>query len=103
MVIEIAYITIDPAKAEEFEAAVRQAAPHFAAAEGCHGMRLERVHEDPAQYRLSVDWETVDHHMVTFRESEGFQQWRALAGPFFVEPPRVEHWHRAGDHFAAPH
>ena len=94
MVIEIAYLTIDPAKAEAFEAAVRKAAPVFAAAEGCHGMRLERVHEDPTQYRLSVDWESVDHHMVTFRESEGFQQWRSLAGPFFVEPPRVEHWHR---------
>lgn len=99
MIIEIAHITIDPARAAEFEAAVAAAAPHFRAAEGCHGMRLERVVEDSAQYRLSVDWETVDHHMVTFRKTDGFQLWRALAGPFFVEPPRVEHWERAGDHF----
>lgn len=99
MVTEIAYITIDPARAGEFEAAVAQAEPHFRAAEGCHGMRLERVEEDPSCYRLSVDWESVDHHMVTFRESEGFQQWRALAGPFFVEPPRVEHWNRVGAFF----
>lgn len=101
MITEIAYLTIDPARADDFEAAVAAAAPHFAAAEGCHGMRLERVHEDAAQYRLSVDWESVDHHMVTFRDSDGFQQWRALAGPFFVEAPRVEHWHRVGTHHAA--
>lgn len=99
MVTEIAYLAIDPARAAEFEAAVTKAAPFFTTAEGCHGMRLERVEEDAALYRLSVDWETVAHHMVTFRESDGFQQWRALAGPFFVEPPRVEHWHRVGDFF----
>lgn len=99
MVIEIAYITIDPARSADFEAAVARAAPLFREAEGCHGMRLERVEEDAAQYRLSVDWESVDHHMITFRESDAFQQWRALAGPFFVEPPRVEHWARAGDFY----
>jgi len=85
MVTEIAYITIDPANAAQFEAAVAAAAPVFRAAEGCRGMRLERVVEDAAQYRLSVDWDSVAHH--------------ALAGPFFVGAPRVEHWERAGDHF----
>lgn len=99
MVTEIAYITIDPAKAADFEAAVKEAAQHFKAAKGCHGMRLERVEEDASLYRLSVDWESVDHHMVSFRESDGFQQWRVLAGPFFVEPPKVEHWSRVGDFF----
>jgi len=99
MVVEIAYLTIDPANATDFEAAVAKAAASFRAAEGCHGMRLERVEEDGAQYRLSVDWETVDHHMVTFRNSEAFQQWRALAAPFFVEAPRVEHWTRVSDFF----
>jgi len=99
MVTEIAYIKIDPAEAADFEAAVAEAAPFFKAGEGCHGMRLERVEEDGALYRLCVQWESVDHHMVTFRESDGFQQWRALAGPFFVEPPKVEHWSRVGDFF----
>jgi len=99
MVTEIAYITIDPARAVAFEAAVAKAAPYFKAAQGCHGARLERVEEDEALYRLSVDWESVDHHMVTFRQSDGFQQWRALAGPFFVEPPKVEHWNRVSNFF----
>lgn len=91
MFTEIAHLTIDPARAAEFEAAVAQAAPLFEAAEGCHGMSLERVVEDPAQYRLRVLWETVEHHMVTFRKAPAFQQWRALAGPFFVGTPAVMH------------
>ncbi|MEZ5742820.1 MAG: antibiotic biosynthesis monooxygenase family protein [Sphingomonadaceae bacterium] len=99
MITEIAYLTIDPARAADFEAAVAEAAPHFRTAEGCHGMALDRVVEDPAKYRLRVKWESVDHHMVTFRESPAFQEWRALAGPFFTEPPHVEHWDEAAAHF----
>lgn len=99
MIIEIAYITIDPARSEEFEAAVAEASKHFEADKGCRSMRLERVIEDPAQYRLVVGWDSVDAHMVTFRESENFARWRELAGPFFVDPPRVEHWGEVANHF----
>lgn len=99
MITEIAHITIDPDRAAAFEAAVAEAAPHFRAAEGCHGMALVRVLEQEAQYRLLVQWETVDHHMVTFRETEGFQRWRSIAGPFFVEPPIVVHSAEVGRYF----
>lgn len=99
MITEIANITIDPARAEAFEAAVAEAAPYFRSAEGCHAMRLERVVEDPALYRLVVSWASVEAHMVTFRNSPGFARWRELAGPFFVAPPHVEHWDVAGSHF----
>jgi len=99
MLVEIAYLTIDPGRAKDFEAAVAQAVPFFKAADGCLGMRLERVEEDRGKYRLSVDWQSVEHHMVTFRQSEGFRQWRALSGPFFTQTPTVEHWHRVGEFF----
>ncbi|MEH3106448.1 MAG: antibiotic biosynthesis monooxygenase [Sphingomonas fennica] len=91
MFTEIASITIDPARAAEFEAAVAEAAPHFRAAAGCHGMALERVVEEPAHYRLIVRWATVEDHVVHFRNSEGFTRWRALAGPYFAAPPAVIH------------
>ena len=91
MIHEIATLTIDPAKAAEFEAAVAQARPVFLAAEGCHEMHLERVIETPGSYLLVVQWETVAHHTEGFRSTPGFQQWRALAGPFFTQPPVVVH------------
>ena len=91
MITEIAYLTIDPAQAAQFEQAVAQASSILRAAEGCRGMALERLIEEPAGYRLRVDWDSVDHHRVTFRQSEGFAQWRALAGPFFAAPPVVEY------------
>lgn len=80
MINEIAILTIDPANASAFEAAVAEAAPLFKSAQGCHGMALERGIEDPAQYRLLVRWESIDHHMIAFRNSESFKHWRARVG-----------------------
>ena len=91
MIHEIATLTIDPARAADFEAAVAQAEPHFEAARGFVSFGLQRSIEHPERYRLVVGWESVEAHMVDFRESAGFQAWRRLAGPFFVAPPDVEH------------
>lgn len=89
MFLEIAEISVtDPAG---FEAAVAQAKPHFLAAEGCQGLTLHRVVETPEVYRLVVKWRAVEDHMVTFRQSDGFQAWRALVSPFFASPPKVTH------------
>ncbi|MGW1630147.1 antibiotic biosynthesis monooxygenase family protein [Streptomyces anthocyanicus] len=91
MVTEIAQIQIHPGQEQEFEDAVAKALPHFLAADGCDGVDLHRSVEHPSRYRLMVRWETVEHHTVTFRGSEGFARWRALAGPHFAAPPQVEH------------
>jgi heme-degrading monooxygenase HmoA len=99
MITEIATLTIDPARAADFEAAVARASPHLHAAEGCHSMTLERVIEDPASYKLVVRWDSVDHHMVTFRESAGFRAWREHAGPFFTATPTVIHTTTVAVHF----
>ena len=91
MILEMARIQIDPARKSEFLAAVAQAAPLFQAAAGCRSMRIAPVVEHAAQFMLLVEWETLADHMEGFRNSAAFQQWRALAGPFFVAPPVVEH------------
>ncbi len=91
MVTEIALIPIDSANAAAFEAAVASAAPLFEAAEGCNGLALERGVEDPNVYRLLVEWESVDHHMITFRNSEAFGQWRMLVGHLFAGPVNMSH------------
>lgn len=91
MIHEIAEIEVIAGSEEAFEAAVAAAAPHFRAAKGCRSLRLERSIENLGRYRLVVGWDHVEDHMVTFRESEGFQHWRTLASPHFASPPRVDH------------
>lgn len=91
MIYEIATLTINPDRAAEFESAVAAARPHFEAARGFVSLALKRSIENQERYHLVVGWESVEAHMVDFRESDGFQAWRTLAGPFFVAPPSVEH------------
>ncbi|MDF2640356.1 MAG: Antibiotic biosynthesis monooxygenase [Novosphingobium lindaniclasticum] len=91
MIHEIAEIEVLAGSEEAFEAGVAAAAPHFRAAKGCRSLKLERSIENPGRYRLVVGWDSVEDHLVTFRESDGFKQWRDLAGPYFASPPRVEH------------
>ena len=91
MITDIAQIEIHPGQEQDFEHAVAEAVPLFLAADGCHGVDLHRSVEHPTRYRLTVRWETVEHHTVAFRGSEDFARWRALAGPYFAAPPQVEH------------
>jgi quinol monooxygenase YgiN len=91
LIHEIAEIDVKPGTEAQFEAGVAQAAPLFRAAKGCLAMELHRSIEQPSRYRLLVRWETVENHTVDFRQSEAFQQWRALVGPYLASPPRVEH------------
>ncbi|MEZ7964090.1 MAG: antibiotic biosynthesis monooxygenase [Candidatus Nanopelagicales bacterium] len=48
--------------------------------------------ERPNVYMFTIDWETLDDHLVGFRESEQFTQWRTLIGPHFDGPAVVEHF-----------
>jgi len=99
MISEIARIGIDPLEASAFEAAVVQAARHFRSAPGCRSFRLERSVDRPGEYMLVVGWDSVEAHMVDFRQSPAFQQWRALAGPFFNRAPEVDHVETAVESF----
>lgn len=91
MILELAEIDVLPGKEAAFEEAVKQATPLFLGSSGCIGMKVARSIEHPHRFRLLVRWETVDDHMVGFRNSEAFLEWRRLVGPCFAKPPRVEH------------
>ena len=92
MILEHADIRIDPAKATEFEAAIqRGASTVIAQAKGFKGYKINRSIESPGRYILNIYWDTLEDHTVGFRQSEAFTQWRAIVGPFFLQPPVVEH------------
>ncbi|KSV77426.1 hypothetical protein N182_22875 [Sinorhizobium sp. GL2] len=91
MIYEVAEIAVKAGQEIDFEKGVEQAAPLFLRAKGCHGLSLHRVLENQSVYRLLVKWETVDNHLVDFRGSDDFQEWRRLVGDFFDGPPVVTH------------
>lgn len=91
MIKELAEIDIKPGCEPAFEAAAAKAKQLFLAAKGCIAFRLHRSLEQPSRYRMFVEWETIEDHMIEFRNSDSFLEWRRLCGPYFQNPPRVEH------------
>lgn len=91
MIKELAEIDIRPGCEQAFEESADLAKNLFLGAKGCIAFRLHRSMEQPSRYRLFVEWETIEDHMIEFRNSEAFGQWRKLCGQYFQTPPRVEH------------
>jgi heme-degrading monooxygenase HmoA len=92
MIIEHAEFSIAESDAEKFEAAYALARELLAQTEGFVSAHLHRGVERPTSYLLLVGWESLDAHLVNFRESDRFPQWRALIGPYFAADPKVEHY-----------
>ena len=91
MVFEVATIEVKPGLEQAFESGVAAALPVFGRAKGCRSMKLERSIENPLRYRLVVEWDSIEDHVVGFRNSADFQTWRSLVGHTFAAPPAVEH------------
>ena len=91
-ILERAIFAIKPGQADDFEKAFAQAAPLIRAAKGCRKADMHRGIENPDTFLLLVEWDTLEDHMVGFRESRAFEEWRAILGPHFASPPAVEHY-----------
>ena len=97
MILEIADIRIKPGQQAAFdEAIIRGLESVLKQAKGFRGYKVNRGIESPERYLLQVFWDTLDDHMVGFRQSDLFGQWRAIVGPFFAQPPVVEHFELVG-------
>ena len=92
MILEAAVLSIAPAQKTEFEAAFALARELISAMPGFISHQLQRGIETDGRYLLLVQWQSVDDHMVGFRQSPQFLRWRALLGPFFAAAPAVEHY-----------
>ena len=93
MILEVADIRIQPGRQTEFDAAIQLGLNTvIAKAEGFSGFKVNKGIESPERYVLMIWWATLENHTVDFRQSPAFAEWRAIVGPFFAQPPVVEHF-----------
>jgi heme-degrading monooxygenase HmoA len=93
MILEIADIYILPGKQVEFEAAIeRGLRTVHTRAKGMRGYRLDKCVESPERYVLQVRWDSVEDHMVTYREGPLAPEFRAMVTSFFSKPPVYQHF-----------
>lgn len=97
MILELADIRIQPGQQAAFdEAIVRGVTTVIGQAKGFRGYKVNKGIESPERYILQIFWDTLEDHTVHFRGGPLFPQWRAIVGPFFAQPPVVEHFELVG-------
>ncbi len=92
MVTEIAEVTAQPGKAEELRAGLLRGLGVIRMADGCRSAALRRGIENPDRFILEIEWETLEHHTVTFRGGPLFTQYRSHITGLFVDPIVARHY-----------
>lgn len=91
MFVELAQLDIKPGQEAAFETQFAKAAPLIRRSKGCRGVELQRGVEKPSRYRLLVQWDTVENHVVDFVNSPECAETGTLLSPYFDGEPQVEH------------
>ena len=98
MILELADLRIAPGQQAAFDEAVqRGVSTVISQAKGYRGWKINKSIESPERYLLMILWDTLEDHTVGFRQGPLFPQWRAIVGPFFAQPPQVEHFTLLGE------
>ncbi len=92
MILELARIDIKEGTNQDFETALETAKGVISQSKGFQEITVKKCIEQANRYILLIEWDTLEDHTVGFRESDLFKEWRALIGPFFLEPPLVQHY-----------
>jgi heme-degrading monooxygenase HmoA len=93
MILEIADIRIHPGQQAAFEQAIHVGLDTvLSKTKGFQKYEVRRCIETPERYVLLIHWDTLEDHTVGFRASQAYAEWRAIVGPFFAQPPFVEHF-----------
>ena len=92
MILEAAILNIKQGQSAEFEKAFAQASPLVEASHGYIRHELRKCVETADRYLMLIQWETLEDHVVGFRQSPAFQEWKALTHHFYEPFPTVEHF-----------
>jgi heme-degrading monooxygenase HmoA len=92
MILETAVFSIRPEEADQFRAAFAKGRRFIETSKGFHRLELRQGIEKPDTFILVVWWETLEDHIVAFKQSANFTDWRAVVGHFFAAPPVVHHY-----------
>lgn len=94
MVVEYIRYRVPAVRHREFESAYAEAqaaleeSPHCLAYEVSHGI------EEPDNYVVRIEWDSVDGHEQGFRRSAGFAPFFAAVKPFFEQIEEMHHYER---------
>ncbi|MEH6908396.1 antibiotic biosynthesis monooxygenase [Bacillus sp. AFS006103] len=94
MILESAMLQVKPGMEQEYEESFRKASKIISTMKGYISHELQRCMEVEGKYLLLVKWESLEDHTVGFRQSNEYQEWKALLHRFYHPFPTVEHFEK---------
>ena len=88
-VLEHALLPVRVGREREFETAIAEARPLIEVSPGFISLEIRRPAATGRAYLLLVKWRSIADHRDGFRQSDRYQQWRALLHPFYDPRPEV--------------
>lgn len=92
MILEVAEVFVKPGSGPQYEAGMQQAQRLLLETPGYIRHSLQRGIENPDRYLLFIYWESVEAHMINFRESERYPAYRSYVNACFAQPPTMQHF-----------
>jgi heme-degrading monooxygenase HmoA len=92
VILEVAVLNVRPGETAAFERAFGEAQGIIASMPGYVSHQLGRCLEVQDKYVLLVQWQHLEDHVVGFRQSPQYQDWKLLLHHFYDPFPTVEHF-----------
>ncbi len=97
MILEVAIMKVKPELINEFEADFSKAAAVSASTPGYISHELQRCIETKGKYFYMIRWESIEAHLVNFRQSPRREEFRNIIGKYWAEPNFTEHFESVTD------
>ncbi|MEO7120726.1 MAG: antibiotic biosynthesis monooxygenase [Ginsengibacter sp.] len=92
MILEVAILHVIPGREKQFEEDFKIAGKYISSIKGYIRHSLRKCIDEENKYILLVDWEQLDDHIITFRQSEQYLEWKKLLHNYYNPFPIVEHY-----------
>lgn len=92
MVIEYIRYGVTEDRRPEFERSYGQAARVLDDSEHCLRYEVSRGVEEPGNYFVRIEWDSIEGHERGFRKSPGFSAFFAAVRPFFDDILEMRHY-----------
>ncbi len=96
MVIEYIRYSVPEGRRADFERAYAEAAAVLDDSEHCLRYEVSRGVEEPENYVVRIEWDSIEGHEQGFRESPGFRTFFASVKPFFENIQEMRHYEATG-------
>lgn len=92
MIVEYIRYTVPTERADEFLRAYRQAGQVLESDPHCLGWEVARGVEEPENFIVRIEWDSLEGHEQGFRRSAAFAGFFATVRPFFDRIEEMKHY-----------